>query len=133
MWMMKVHEFCPIETEYFFFKDPFKIIQFIKFNSFGCFITQLVKKLHQWSLYEVINKYKTASERYLVTELWAKRFWVFFGKNEILKFFENTQNCFANISATNYHSEAILYSKRTAGYPLSPHKKTINVAFLRAE
>ena len=37
-------------------------------------------------------KYKTASERYLVAELWAKQFWVFFEKIEILNFFENTQN-----------------------------------------
>ena len=42
-----------------------------------------------------------------------------------MNFFENTQNCFAYISATKYHSEAVLYSKRTAGYPLSPHIKII--------
>ena len=34
---------------------------------------------------------------------------------------KNTQNCFAYNSATKYRSEAILYSKRTVGYPLSPH------------
>ena len=54
-------------------------------------------------------------------------------KNYILNFPENTQNCFAYISATKYRSEAVLYSKRTAGYPLSPHIKTIAVAFLQAE
>ena len=52
---------------------------------------------------------------------------------EILNFFENTQNCFDYISATKYRSEAVLYSKRTARYPLSPHIKTITVAFLQAE
>ena len=78
-------------------------------------------------------KYKTASERYLVAELWAKQFWVFFEKIEILNFFENTQDCFAYISATKYRSEAVLYSKRMAGYPLTPHIKIIAVAFLQAE
>ena len=34
---------------------------------------------------------------------------------------------------TKYRSEAVLYSKRSAGYPLSPHIKTIAVAFLPAE
>ena len=38
-----------------------------------------------------------------------------------------------NFSATKYRSETVLYSKRTAGYPLSPHIKTIAVAFLQAE
>ena len=47
-------------------------------------------------------EYKTVSERYLVAELWAKQFWVFFERIETLIFFENTQNCFAYISATNY-------------------------------
>ena len=78
-------------------------------------------------------EYKTASERYLVAELWAKQFWVFFEQIEVLNFFENTQKCFAYISATKYRSEAVLYSKRTAGYPLSPHIMTIAVAFLQAE
>ena len=57
-------------------------------------------------------KYKTASEWYLVAELWAKQFWVFYEKSEILIFFENTQNYFAYISATKYRSEAVLYLKR---------------------
>ena len=55
-------------------------------------------------------EYKTASEQYLVAELWAKQFRVFFEKFQILIFFENTQNCFAYISATQYRSEAVLYS-----------------------
>ena len=46
---------------------------------------------------------------------------------------KNTQNCFAYNSATKYHSEAVLYSKQTKGYSLSPHIKTIAVAFLPAE
>ena len=48
-------------------------------------------------------------------------------------FLKNTQNCFAYNSATKCCSEAILYSERMAGYPLSPHVKTIAVAFLQAE
>ena len=48
-------------------------------------------------------------------------------------FFKNTQNCFAYISATKYSSEAVQYSKRSAGYTLSPHIKTIAVAFLQPE
>ena len=78
-------------------------------------------------------EYKTASERYLVAELKAKQFWVFLEKIEIVICLENTQNCFAYISATKYRSEAVLYSKRTAGYPLSPHIKAIAGAFLQAE
>ena len=78
-------------------------------------------------------EYKKASERYLVAELWVKQFWVFFEKIEILNFFKNTQNRFAYISATKYRSEAILYSKQTAGYPLSPRIKIIAVAFSQAE
>ena len=46
---------------------------------------------------------------------------------------KNAQNCFAYISAIKYRSEAVLYSKQMAGYPLSPHIKTIDVAFLQAE
>ena len=54
-----------------------------------------------------------------------------FEKNSELKFFQkNTQKCFAYNTATKYRSEAVLYSKRTAGYPLPPHIKTIDVAFL---
>ena len=45
----------------------------------------------------------------------------------------HTQNCFAYNSASKYRSEAILYSKWTAGCPQSPHIKTIAIAFLRAE
>ena len=65
-------------------------------------------------------EYKMASGRYLVAELLAKQFWVFLEKIEIVIFLKNTQNCFAYISATKYCSEAGLYSKRMARYPLSP-------------
>ena len=54
-------------------------------------------------------------------------------KNEVLNFSENTQKCFAYISATKYRSVAVLYSKRTTKYPLTTHIKTITVAFLQAE
>ena len=56
----------------------------------------------------------------------------FLRKLKFLNSFKNTQNCFAYISATKYRSDVVLYSKRTAGYPLSPHIKTIVVAFLGA-
>ena len=72
-----------------------------------------------------------ASEQYLVAELGAKQFEVYFKKIEILIFFLNTQICFAYISVLKCHSEAVLYSKRTAGYPLSPHIKTIAVTFFK--
>ena len=45
-------------------------------------------------------EYKTASERYSVAEIQTKQFWVFFKKIYIPNFPENTQNCFAYISAT---------------------------------
>ena len=39
-------------------------------------------------------EYKTASERYLVDELSAKQFWVFFDKIEILTFVEKHPKLF---------------------------------------
>ena len=53
----------------------------------------------------------------------------YFKKFRISIYPKNTQNCFNYYSATKYRSEPVLYSKRTAGYPLSPHIKTIVVAF----
>ena len=64
-------------------------------------------------------------------KLWAKQFCVFFENIKILIFFKNTQNCFVYISATKYRSDVVLYSKRTAGYPLSPHIKNITLAFYK--
>ena len=52
---------------------------------------------------------KTASEWYLVAEIKAKQFWVCLIKIELLIYFENTQNCFAYISATKYRLKAVLY------------------------
>ena len=52
-----------------------------------------------------------------------------FEKNQNFIYFKKHPNCFAHNSATKYRSEAVLYSKRTAGYPLSPHIKTIATAF----
>ena len=68
-------------------------------------------------------EYKTASKRCLVTELWANRFCVFFEKIKIRIFFKKAQNVFAFISATKYRSDTVLYSKWTAGHPLSPYNK----------
>ena len=53
---------------------------------------------------------------------------MFSRKLTILIFSKNTQNCFPYNSATKFRSEAVLYTKRTAGYPLSPRIKTIAVA-----
>ena len=54
-------------------------------------------------------------------------------KSEFPFYQKNTQNSFAYNSATKYCSEAVLYSKQAARYPLSLDIKTIAVAFLRAE
>ena len=55
-----------------------------------------------------------------------------FEKIGISIFSEKNENCFAYSSATKYRSQAVLYSKCMAGYYLSPHIKTIAVAFLQA-
>ena len=112
----------------------FKIV---KIHHFCCFITQLVKKLQQWSLYEVIedilpfvlNTKQPLSDISLVS--YKQNNFGCFRKNSEFLFFssKNTQNCFFLYSPTKYHWEAVLYSKWTAGYPLSPHIKTIAVAF----
>ena len=95
----------------------FKIV---KTHHFCCFITQLVKKLQQWSLYEVIEDILpfVLNTKRPLSDIWLLRY---------------KQNGFAHNSVTNYYSEVVLYSKRMAGYPLSPHIKTNVVAFLGAE
>ena len=46
-------------------------------------------------------EYKTASERYLVAEIWAKQFWVFLNKFKTLFLSKNTQKqYFENIEKT---------------------------------
>ena len=105
-----------------------------------CFITQPLKKLQQWSLYEGIDNilpFVLITKRPL-SNIWLQSckqnsFEVFFEKIEVLNFFENTQNCFAYIATTKYRSENVLYKKQTAGYSLSPNIKTIALVFLRAE
>ena len=115
-----------------------RFFKMVKILYFCYFITQLVKKLwQQGSLYEVI---KTILPFVLNTKQPLSNIWLLRNKqnnfgcfpkiNRIPIFLKNTQNCFAYNSATKYRSEAVLYSKRTAGYPLSPHIKTIAVAFL---
>ena len=113
----------------------FKIV---KIHHICCFITQLTKRLQQWSLYEVIedilpfilNTKRPLSDIWLVS--YKQTVLGVFWKNWNSEFFENTQNCFAYISATKYRSKAVLYSKRTAGYLLSSHIITIAAAFLQA-
>ena len=88
----------------------------------ACFLCLIV------SLYA--NKSRATKKEFLSR---FEKFWVFLKIFRTSFFSKNTQKCFAYNSATKYRSEAILYSKRTAGYPLSPHIKTIAVAFLLAE
>ena len=97
----------------------------VKMQLFCCFITQLVKKLHQWSLYEVINDILplVLNTKRPLGDIWLliykqNKFGCFIKKIRILIFFKNTENCFAYNSVTKYRSEAILYSKRMAGYKL---------------
>ena len=103
-------------------------------------ISQLVKKLHQWSLYEVIEDILLfdLNTKHPLRDIWLLRYkqnsFGCFQRNSGVKFFlKNTQNCYAYNSVTKYRSESVLYSKRSAGYPLSLHIKTIDVAFLLAE
>ena len=58
----------------------------------------------------------------------GKIVWVYLAKVEHLHFANYTQNYSANILTTINPPEAVLYSKRTGGYPLSPHKKIITAA-----
>ena len=105
---------------------------FFKIQLLSCFITQLVKKLLQRSLYEVIEDILpfVLNTKRPLSDIWLLR-----NKQNRIPIFskKKTQNCFAYNSATKYRSEAVLYSNRTAGYPLLPHIKTITLAFLRAE
>ena len=59
----------------------------------------------------------------------SKTFWVVFEKIQNFNFFKKHPKLFAYKSATRYCSEAVVYSKGTAGYHLSPHLKTIVVFF----
>ena len=109
---------------------------FPKYSFIVAFISQLVKKLQQWSLYEVIEDILpfVLNTKRPLSYIWLlsykqNSFGCFFDNIEVLNLFKNTQKCFAYISATKYRSETVLYSKRTAGYPLSPHSKTIAIAF----
>ena len=90
----------------------------IKILLFGGFITQLVKKLQQWSLCEMIEDVLpfVLNTKQPLSDIWLLRykqnsFGCFKKKNNSLNFFENTQNCFAYISATKYRLEAVLHSK----------------------
>ena len=103
---------------------------FPKYSILVAIISQLVEKLQQWSLYEVVEDILpfVLNTKRPLSNIWLlsykqNNFGCFWKKIEIVIFLENTQNCFAYISATKYRSEAVLYSKRTAGYPLSPHIK----------
>ena len=73
-------------------------------------------------------EYKTASGVYFFAKIFRKQFHRFLYL-KISIFSEFTQECFAYISVTKYSSEAILYSKWTGEYPLSPHLTLINAAY----
>ena len=98
---------------------------------FCCFFTQLINKLQQCSLCEWIKNILlfVLNTKQPLRDIWLLRYmqnsFGCFQKNSEFPFFKNTQNCFAYNSATKYRSEAVLYSKQTAGYPLSPHKKIV--------
>ena len=96
--------------------------------AFFCFITQIVKKLHQWSVYAVIEDILPfiMNIKRPLSNIWLLRY-----KQNI--FSKDTQNCFAYNSVTKYHSEAVLYSKRTIEYPLWPHIKIIVVTSVWAD
>ena len=111
-----------------------------KIQLFCCLITQLVKKLQQWSLYEVIENILSfvLNTKRSLSDIWLVRykqnsFGCFLKHSAFQILSKNTQNCFAHNSATKYRSENVLYSKRTAGYLLIPHIKAIAVPFLQAE
>ena len=112
----------------------------LKFNILVALITQLVKKLQQWSLYEVIEDIMpfVLNTKRPLSDIWLlsyeqNSFGCFLNKLKFWMFFKNTQKYLAYISATKYRLEAVLYSKQAAGYPLSPPIKNIVVAFPRAE
>ena len=114
--------------------------KFMIFTILFCFITQLIKRLQQWSLNEVIEDIRPfiLNTKRPLSDIWLLRykqnsFGCFRKNSEVKCLLKNTQNCFAYNSATKYRSEAVLYSKRTAGCPLSPEIKTIAVAILLAE
>ena len=125
---------CALYTQSWVFFQNFKNTAFLLLYYLACKKATAIFFIWGDRRYPAVCfEYKTTSELYLVTELWAEQFWVFFEKIETLNFFENTHYSFAYISITKFHSEDVLYSKRTAGYPLSPHIKTITVAYLKAE
>ena len=112
----------------------------LKYSILVAGISQLGNKLQQCSLYEVIEDIMpfVLNTKRPLSDIWLLRykqntFGCFRKKFRPSICSKNTQNCFAYNSATKYRSEAVLYSKRTAWYPLSPHIKTIAVAFLWAE
>ena len=85
--------------------------------------------------YSAVNlEYNTVSERYLGCWDISKTVLGVLEKIQNFNFVKKHPKlfCFAYNSATKYHSDAVLYSKQTVGYSLSPHIKTIAVAFLQA-
>ena len=66
-----------------------------KIQLFCCFITQLVKNLHQWSLYEVIEDILPfgLNTKWPLRDIWLLSYEIVlgvFGKKEILGFFYKT-------------------------------------------
>ena len=107
----------------------------VKIQNVCCFFCSARKKttamVFIWgdTKYSPIHfEYKTASGVYLVAKIFRKQFHRFLYL-KISIFSEFTQECFAYISVTKYSSEAILYSKWTGEYPLSPHLTLINAAY----
>ena len=109
-------------------------VHFSKCSILAAVISQLLKKLQQWSLYEGREDISCCSF-WAIFGCWviSKTSLCVFGKNWNSDIFQYTQSCFAYISATKYRSKTVLYSKRTARYPLSPQINNNALAYLQAE
>ena len=73
--------------------------------------------------------------KYPPSDIWLLRykqtgFW-FFGNKQIFNFFKQHRKLFCLYLSNQILLRGCFLSKRTAGYPLSTHTKTIPVAFLK--
>ena len=97
-----------------------------KIQLFCCFITQLVKKLHQWSLHEVIEDILlfVLNTKRPLSDIW------------LLSYEQNSFGCIMKklkFLINLKTPKTVLYSNRTTGYPLSPHIMSVAVSFLQAQ
>ena len=92
-----------------------------KIRHLCCFITWLVKKLQQWSLYEVIEDILpfVLNTKRPLSDIWLlsykqNSFGCFLTKVRISILSKNTQNCFAYISATKFYLKSKVRKNVTA-------------------